>query len=103
MEAEMRAETEPAAAVKIWFLYIIRCRGGQLYTGISTDVERRFAEHGSGKGAKYLRGKEPLLLLFQQSIGSHSQALKAEAKVKKMPKQAKENIIAKQRVEILVL
>jgi len=99
----MPAETEIEAKSKTWFLYIIRCRGGQLYTGISTDVKRRFAEHGSGKGAKYLRGKEPLLLLFQQSIGSHSQALKAEAKVKKMPKQAKEDIIAKQRVDILVI
>jgi len=97
----MPAETEIEAKPKTWFLYMIRCRGGQLYTGISTDVKRRFSEHESGKGAKYLRGKGPLLLLFQQSIGSHSQALKAEAKMKKMSKQAKERIVSEKGNQIL--
>ena len=54
-----------------WFLYLIRCKGGQLYTGIATNVERRFAEHQSGKGSKYLRGKTPLQLVFQKKIGSN--------------------------------
>ncbi|MDQ6973135.1 MAG: GIY-YIG nuclease family protein, partial [Mariprofundaceae bacterium] len=58
---------------------MIRCRNGHLYTGISTDVERRLSEHRTGKGAKYLRGKDPLELVLQQRIGSHSDALKAEA------------------------
>lgn len=76
-----------------WFLYLIRCKRGQLYTGISTDVERRFAEHQSGKGAKYLRGKTPLQLVFQHKIGSHSEALKMEAIVKKWPKAEKEKLL----------
>jgi putative endonuclease len=76
-----------------WFLYLIRCKGGQLYTGITTNIERRLAEHQSGKGAKYLRGKTPLQLVFQQKIGSRSEALKIEAAVKKWPKVEKEKMI----------
>ena len=76
-----------------WFLYLIRCKGDQLYTGIATNVERRFAEHQSGKGSKYLRGKTPLQLVFQKKIGSRSEALKMEAAIKKRPKVAKEKII----------
>jgi len=82
--------SEPEAA---WFLYLIRCKDGALYTGITTNVDRRFAEHQSGKGAKYLRGKAPLTLVFQQKIGSRSAALKAEASIKKLPKADKETII----------
>ena len=64
-----------------WTLYMIRTKNGALYTGITQDVKRRFAEHADGgkKGAKYLRGRGPLELVFQQKIGSRSQALKAEA------------------------
>jgi len=82
--------TEPEGT---WFLYLIRCKDGSLYTGITTDVDRRFAEHQSGKGAKYLRGKTPLTLVFQQKIGSRSAALKAEASIKKLSKVEKEAII----------
>ncbi len=82
-----------------WFLYLIRCKGGQLYTGIATDVERRFTEHQSGKGAKYLRGKTPLRLVFQKKVGSRSEALKLEASVKRWPKADKEKMITTNRSE----
>jgi len=72
---------------------MIRCKGGFLYTGITTDVARRFAEHEAGKGAKYLRGKAPLTLVFQTDIGSRSDALKLEAWLKNQTKPFKENII----------
>jgi len=78
-----------------WFIYMIRCNNGHLYTGISTDVARRFTEHQSGKGAKYLRGKGPLQLVYQKKAGTRSEALKAEIKVKKMSRQAKEQLIAR--------
>lgn len=80
----------------IWFIYLIRCRHGSLYTGITTDVARRFAEHESGKGAKFLRGKAPLTLVFQQAIGSRSAALMAEAAIKKLSRAEKEHIIQMQ-------
>ena len=77
-----------------WYLYMVRCRDGKLYTGIATDIERRIAEHQSGKGAKYLRGRAPLKLVFKKRIGSRSLALKAEQRVKKLPKREKEKIAA---------
>ena len=78
-----------------WFLYLIRCRNGRLYTGITTDVERRFEEHESGnkKGSKYLRGKTPLKLVMKKRVGNRSMALKVEAKVKKLPKTKKELLV----------
>jgi len=93
-ESDESGSNKPAPDAPVeWFIYMIRCNSGHLYTGISTDVARRFAEHQRGKGAKYLRGKGPLELVYQKKIGTHSVALKTEAMVKKMPKIAKENMI----------
>ncbi len=78
----------------LWHLYMVRANHGQLYTGITQDVTRRFLEHQEGgkKAAKYLRGKGPLKLVFQQEIGSRSSALKAETALKKLPKRQKESL-----------
>jgi len=80
-----------------WYLYMIRCHDGTLYTGISNDVTRRFEKHlEMGKqGAKYLRGRGPLKLVFQKKIGDKSSALKMEQKIKKLSKSQKEIIIHK--------
>jgi putative endonuclease len=78
-----------------WILYLVRTSNGDLYTGISTDVGRRFAEHQAGgkKAARYLRGKGPLELVFNQKVGDRSSALKAETAVKKLTKAAKEKLL----------
>ena len=78
-----------------WHLYLIRCHDGSLYTGITTNVARRFAEHQehNGAGAKYLRGRGPLMLVFQKKLGSRSLALGVESKVKKLSKARKEELI----------
>ncbi len=78
-----------------WYMYLIRCRDGSLYAGIATDVARRFAEHqGKGdSGAKYLRGKGPLTLVFQKKLGSRSLALRVESRVKKLSKARKEELV----------
>jgi len=78
-----------------WYLYMVRCHDGSLYTGIATDVERRFGQHrGSGDaGSKYLRGRGPLTLVFQKRVGDRSQALKVEARVKRLSKEKKEQLI----------
>jgi putative endonuclease len=76
-----------------WYLYIVRCCNGSLYTGIATDVERRFAEHQANKGSKYLRGRGPLKLVFKKHIGKKELALKIERLVKKLPKLKKEKLI----------
>lgn len=77
----------------VWHLYMIRCRDGSLYTGIATDVARRFTEHKAGKGAKYLRGRGPIELVFQKRIGHRGAALKAEHRVKRLPKHKKEALV----------
>lgn len=80
--------------MSLWSLYIIECQNGHYYTGITTDVTRRFKEHKNGSGSKYLRGKGPLKLVFHKEVGNRSLATKLERKIKKSPRQFKEKIIA---------
>lgn len=78
-------------------LYIVRCADGSLYTGIALDVARRLAEHADGpRGARYLRGKGPLELVFQQPVGDRSRASHAEYRVKRLDRAAKEALITGQ-------
>lgn len=72
-----------------WFLYILRCRDGSLYTGITTDVEKRLEAHRSGNGAKYTRGRGPLTLVYREMCGSHSDALKRECQIKALTRKEK--------------
>jgi putative endonuclease len=78
--------------VSDWFVYVLRCGDGSLYTGITTDVARRLAEHASGgpKAAKYLRGRGPLSLAFSVLVDGKSAALAMERWVKGLPKPRKE-------------
>lgn len=76
-----------------WYLYLIRCTDNRLYTGITTDVERRFAQHQAGKGAKALRGKGELALVFSQAVGDRSLALRAEYRIKQLSKAEKERLV----------
>lgn len=79
-----------------WFVYMIRCNDGSLYTGISTDVERRLLEHRGrdNRGAKYLKGRNPLELVWQYKVENRSAAAKLEHAIKKLPKDGKEQLIA---------
>ena len=81
---------------KVWYLYILQCGDGTLYTGIALDVEKRFKMHCSGKGAKYTRGRGPLKLLYQEVCGDHRAALQRELQVKALSRQEKEALIAKE-------
>ncbi|CAG9180075.1 GIY-YIG nuclease family protein [Cupriavidus respiraculi] len=67
-----------------WFLYLLECEGGSIYTGITTDVQRRFAEHQAGSGAKYTRSRRPLLILGTMSFEGRSEASRAEAAMKRL-------------------
>lgn len=80
---------------KSWYLYILRCGDGTLYTGITTDVEARLEIHRSGKGAKYTRGRGPLELVYREECENHSQALKRELAVKAMSREEKQSLINK--------
>jgi len=81
--------------VTLWSVYMVRCRGGSLYTGITTDVARRLAQHraGDGRGARYLRGKRPLRLVFTKAIGSRGLALRVESRIKRLAKARKAELI----------
>lgn len=72
-----------------WFLYLIECRDGSIYTGITTDVAARYAAHASGKGARYTRAHPPARLLASVEYPDHSSALKAEYRIKQMKPQEK--------------
>ena len=76
-----------------WYLYILRCWDDTLYTGITTDVEKRLEAHREGKGAKYTRGRSPLELVYREDCGSHSDALKREIAVKKLTRSQKERLL----------
>ncbi|MFM3286099.1 GIY-YIG nuclease family protein [Klebsiella quasivariicola] len=77
-----------------WFLYLIRTADNRLYTGITTDVPRRFRQHQTGKGAKALRGKGDLQLAFSHEVGEHTLALRLEYRVKQLTKRDKERLVA---------
>ena len=85
------------AMESVWYLYILRCKDDTLYTGITTDVEKRLEAHRSGKGAKYTRGRAPLELLYRETCGSHSQALKRELEVKALPRSEKLELVQRSR------
>ncbi|ATZ93154.1 MULTISPECIES: GIY-YIG nuclease family protein [Dickeya] len=79
-----------------WFLYLLRTDSGLLYTGITTDVTRRLAQHQAGKGARALRGKGPLTLAYHCVAGDRSTALKWEYRVKQLSKMQKERLVQHQ-------
>ena len=76
-----------------WSIYLLRCGDGSFYTGIATDVARRISEHEQGKrGAKYLRGRGPLELVYQRAVGDRSVATKIELRVKQLARIEKEDL-----------
>lgn len=86
----------PAPDLPAWHLYVVRCRDGTLYTGIATDVERRLREHAGGRGARFLRGRGPLELVYRHPAGDQGRALRLEQRVKRLPRRQKLLLIAGQ-------
>ena len=78
---------------KRWYVYILRCGDGSLYTGVTTDVQSRLEAHRSGKGAKYTRGRGPLELVYREECGTHSEALKREIAIKSLTREEKRKLI----------
>lgn len=82
----------------MYHLYILRCADGTLYTGITTDLKRRLAEHnGIKKGAKYTRSRQPVSLVYSRRYRSRSTASREEARVKSLTRDEKINLIEKTR------
>lgn len=77
-----------------WWVYLIRNCHNALYCGVTNNLERRFAMHQAGKGAKALKGKGPLVLVWHQELHSKSSAMKLEYRIKQFSKPRKERIVA---------
>jgi predicted GIY-YIG superfamily endonuclease len=76
-----------------WFVYVVRCRDGSLYTGVSTDVEDRVATHNAGRGARYTRSRRPVEVVHVEKKRSRSYALKREAAIKALPREEKLRLV----------
>lgn len=76
-----------------WHLYMLRSSDGTLYTGIATDVARRMEQHADSRGARRLRGRGPLALVFERAVGSHGLALQLEYRIKQLRKAEKERLV----------
>ena len=79
-----------------WYVYMVQCRDGSLYTGIAKDLEKRVKEHNSGStGAKYTRSRRPVHLVYQEEVASRSAAAKREYEIKQLTAARKNALIHK--------
>ena len=81
------AETMAETTNKAWFLYLVRCADGSLYTGITNNVPRRCKQHNAGTASRYTRSRLPVKLIYQESHASRSVASKRELAIKAMSRE----------------
>jgi putative endonuclease len=79
--------------VQRWFVYILRCVDGSLYTGIATDLRRRCQQHNSGRASRYTRSRLPVYLVYHETVLGRSRALRREAAIKALSRQQKESLL----------
>ncbi len=78
------------------YIYIVECCDGTYYTGYTNDVKKRITAHNEGKGAKYTRGRRPVILKYQESYHTKSEAMSREYAIKKLSRQEKQKLIMKE-------
>ena len=81
--------------MSLWFVYILRCGDDSLYTGITTDVKRRFAEHQAGTASKYTASRGVEEIIYIEEVEDRSAASKREAEIKQFSKEQKETLVSK--------
>ena len=91
----MNSEQKAAFSMR-WQIYIIECRDGSLYTGITVDLEKRLAAHNAGKGAKYTTSRRPVQLVYHEGAANRSEASKRENAIKKLNRNDKLALCVKQ-------
>ena len=91
----------PTPEILNWQVYILICSDDSLYTGITTDIERRFRQHARGSGAKYFRGRQPLQVVYREIGHSRASASCREARIKAMTRAEKERLLSQQENETL--
>ena len=82
-----------------WHVYLVRCADGTLYTGVTTDVARRVAQHNAGTASRYTRSRRPVVLAYQKRVGDRGAALRREIAIKKLSREEKESLISSARVK----
>ena len=82
-----------------WTVYLVRCRDGSLYTGITTDLDRRLSAHNAGTASRYTRSRLPVKLVHEETGFTHSTALKREAAIKRLARSKKLALLAKRPVQ----
>jgi len=85
----------PAATEAPWFVYILECRDGSLYTGITNDIERRLQQHNDGTGARYTRSRRPVRLRYHEICENRSAALLRECSLRLLSRKEKDALLAK--------
>ncbi len=80
-----------------WYVYMVRCEDGTLYTGATNDLQKRLAAHNTGRGARYTRSRRPVSLVYSRRVRDRSRALSAEARLKQLSRVEKQSLIAKNR------
>lgn len=75
------------------YTYMVRCRDGSLYTGWTTDIEKRIKAHNEGKGAKYTRSRRPVKLVYYEIFATKKEAMSREYAIKRLKKKAKEKLV----------
>jgi putative endonuclease len=77
-----------------WWVYVVRCADGSLYTGVARDLAARIAAHNAGRGARYTRGRGPVTLVYQEAADDRASAQRREAAIKRLPAAAKAGLAA---------
>lgn len=78
----------------MWYVYVLRCADDSLYTGVSNRLSSRLQRHNAGKGAKYTRGRRPVVLVYCEPADNRAMALRREAAIKRLPAAAKRRLVA---------
>ena len=80
---------------RMWFVYILLCKDGSFYTGITNNLQRRFIQHRNGTGGRYTRSHKPVNLIYHEQFKTHSDALKREFEIKSRGRKKKVNLVFK--------
>ena len=101
MAAQRATKTD--VANETWFVYLLRCADGSLYTGITTDVARRSKQHNAGTASRYTRSRRPTRMVYEEVHAGHSQALQREAAIKSLSRPQKESLIRNQELSTALM
>ena len=77
-----------------WIVYVVRCRDGTFYTGVTTDPQRRLAQHNAGAGGAYTRARKPVVLVYSEEVRGRPDALRRELEIKRLSRAAKELLVS---------